>query len=79
MKLIEAISLRLKDILNQKHLTQYALSHISGVPESTISTILKAEIKTVKISTIYEICAGLNIEFLEFFDKDYLKLENLED
>ena len=79
MKLIKAFSLRLKEILEERKITQYKLSQITGVPESTISTILKAEIKTVKLSTIYDICAGLNIEFADFFNYENLKLSNLED
>lgn len=79
MKLMSAISLRLKRILKERKLTQYQLSQISGVPESTISTIIKGEIKTVKLSTIYDICAGLNIEFTDFFEDNNLKLINLED
>ncbi len=79
MKLMSAISLRLKRILKERKLTQYQLSQISGVPESTISTIIKGEIKTVKLSTIYDICAGLNIEFTDFFEDKNLKLINLED
>lgn len=76
---MSAISLRLKRILKERKLTQYQLSQISGVPESTISTIIKGEIKTVKLSTIYDICAGLNIEFTDFFEDKNLKLINLED
>ena len=79
MKLMSAISLRLKRILKERKLTQYQLSQISGVPESTISTIIKGEIKTVKLSTIYDICAGLNVEFTDFFEDKNLKLINLED
>lgn len=79
MELMSAISLRLKRILKERKLTQYQLSQISGVPESTISTIIKGEIKTVKLSTIYDICAGLNIEFTDFFEDKNLKLINLED
>ena len=76
---MSAISLRLKRILKERKLTQYQLSQISGVPESTISTIIKGEIKTVKLSTIYDICAGLNVEFTDFFEDKNLKLINLED
>lgn len=79
MKLITAISIRLKQILNERKLTQYQLSKICGVPESTLSTIIKGEIKTVKLSTIYDICAGLNMEFTEFFGNENLKLINLDD
>ncbi|MBQ8444094.1 MAG: helix-turn-helix transcriptional regulator [Clostridia bacterium] len=79
MKLVKAYAKRLKEILKEKNLNQYKLSKCSGVPQSTISTVLKGEIKTIKLSTIYDICAGLNIEFKDFFDCDYLSLDNIED
>ncbi len=79
MKLIDAISKRIKELLKQNNLTQYELFKRSGVPQSTISTILKGNIKTIKLSTIYDICSGLGIEISEFFNTDYLKLNNLED
>ena len=72
MFLTEAIAKRLKSICKERNITQYQLYKITGVPESTISTILNCEIKTIKISTLYDLCSGLNIEFSEFFDKDYL-------
>ena len=79
MKLTKAISIRIKELLQQRNITQYRLSQLSGVPQSTISIILKSEIQTVKLSTIYEICAGLNIEIAEFFDRDYFTLQNITD
>lgn len=79
MKLNQAISKRIKELLKDRNLTQYGLFKLTGVPQSTISTILKGDLQTVKLSTIYEICSGLNLEIDEFFNKDYFKLNNLED
>lgn len=79
MVLKKAIAERIKGIIKEKNMTQYELFKRTGVPQSTISTILKAETKTVKLSTIYEICSGLEIELSEFFDCPSLKLNNLDD
>lgn len=79
MKLKDAIAKRIKEIIKEKGITQYQLFKQSGVPQSTISTILNSETKSVKISTIFEICDGLNIELSEFFDCDYMKTNNLDD
>lgn len=79
MKLTKAISIRIKELLKTKKLTQYRLSQLSGVPQSTISVILKGELQTIKLSTIYAICFGLELELSEFFDYDKLKIENIED
>lgn len=79
MKLKDAIAKRIKEIIKEKGITQYELFKRTGVPQSTISTILNAETKTVKLSTIYEICSGISVELSDFFDCEYLKIENLED
>ncbi len=79
MTLKVAIAKRIKELLNKNGITQYELYKRSGVPQSTISTILNSEIKTVRLSTLYDICSGLNIELSTFFDCDYLKLNCLED
>lgn len=79
MTLKVAIAKRINELLSKNNMTQYELYKRSGVPQSTISTILNAEIKTVRLSTLYDICSGLNIELSVFFDCDYLKMENLED
>ncbi|MBE7082888.1 MAG: helix-turn-helix transcriptional regulator [Clostridiales bacterium] len=79
MKLVKAMSKRIKEIIKQKGITQYELYKLSGVPQSTISTILKGDIKTIKFSTLYDICAGLQMEFVEFFETDYFKLKNIVD
>ena len=79
MKLKEAFIKRLKNILKERGLTQYALFKISGVPQSTISSILNSNTKSISFRTIYDICSGLGMEFSEFFDDKILKLENIDE
>lgn len=55
------------------------MSKLTGIPQSTLSTILNGDIKTIKISTLYDFCAGIGIEICEFFDSELFKLKNLED
>lgn len=78
MNLKQLVAQRLKNILLEKGLTQYSLYRISGVPQSTISTILNGNIKTIKLSTLHEICAGLNMTLFEFFDDESLKNRHIE-
>lgn len=79
MKLQEAIAKRIKTLINEREITQYQLYKLTGVPQSTISTLLKAETKTVKLSTVYDLCSGLNIELSDFFNSELLKSDNIED
>lgn len=79
MNLKQAIAKRIKEELTKRNISQYKLSALSGVPQSTITTILNHDIKTIKMNTLYDICSGLNIELKDFFDTEYFKLENLDD
>ena len=79
MKLIDAVATKLIKIKRERDLTQYKLSVLTGVPQSTISTIIKRQTTTIKLSTIYEICSGLGIELVDFFNDDVFKNENIED
>ncbi len=79
MVLSEVVSKRIKEILKERNLTQYGLFKLSGVPQSTISAIIKCENKSVVLSTIYDICSGIGMELSEFFNTKDFKLENLED
>ena len=79
MNIRQALAKRLRQEMTARKLTQYQVHKITGIPKSTVSSILKCETKTVKFDTIYELCSGLNIEFSEFFDEQYFKFENLDD
>ena len=79
MNLTEAVAKRVKEILKEKGMTQYALFKKTGVPQSTISTLLTGNVQTIKLCTIYEICKGLEVEISEFFNKPYLKQKSITD
>lgn len=79
MKLTKAVAGRLKTLLEKRKLTQYALSKISGVPQSTISTILSADVQTIKLSTLNDICLGLGVTLSEFFKDDSFNPKNVEE
>lgn len=67
MKLSEAISIRIKQLLKDKNLSQYWLCKNGGIPRSTVSDIVNAKKKRVSTATIYQICATLGITLEEFF------------
>lgn len=79
MLLKEAVARRIKEIVKNRGINQYKLSKLTGIAESTISTLLNSDTKTIKLSTLYDICAGLQIEFKDFFDCPYLLLGELDD
>jgi len=78
MKLNEAISLRLNELLNERGMTQYQLFMKSGVPKSTIGNVINCSYDSVKLRIIHEMCQGLGISIMEFFQSPLFDESNLE-
>lgn len=78
VKLNEAVSLRLKELLNQHNMTQYKLFSRSGVPKSTIHNIIDCAYDSVKLRIIHEICQGFPISITEFFQSPLFDEQNLD-
>lgn len=78
VKLNEAVSLRLKELLNQHNMTQYQLFSRSGVPKSTIHNIMLCAYDSVKLRIIHELCQGFQITITEFFDSPLFDEQNLD-
>ncbi len=79
MKLSSGIAKRLKELIKQKGITQYAIFKATGIPQSTISTIINARANSVTITSIYDLCMGLNITLKEFFDSPIFNEDNIFD
>ena len=78
MKLNEAVSQRLKELLKERGMTQYQLSMKSGVPKSTIGNVVNCMYDSVKLRIIHELCQGMNLNISEFFNSPMFEEENLE-
>ena len=78
MKLNQAISGRLTELLKEKQMTQYQLFMKSGVPKSTIGNIVNCAYDSVKLRIIHEICQGLGIGLDAFFASPLFDENNLE-
>lgn len=78
MQLNEALSRRLVELLNEKHMTQYQLYKRSGVPKSTIGNVINCSYDSVKLRIIHEICQGLEIYIFDFFNSPLFDETNLE-
>lgn len=78
MKLNQAISERLDELLRERGMTQYQLFVKSGVPKSTISNVINCSYDSVKLRIIHEMCQGLGISITEFFESPLFAENNLE-
>ena len=68
MTLIEALSLRINELLKEQGLSQYRLSILSGVSQTSISDVRLMRNNTVSIHIIFNIDQG----FWHGFTKNFL-------
>ena len=68
MTLIDAVSRRLHDVMDEKGFTPFMLYKHGGVPKSTISQVLHGTRKNIKITTIYDIISTMGMTMDEFFN-----------
>lgn len=78
MKLNEAVSCRLRELMRERGMTQYSLSMRSGLPKSTVGNLVNCQYDSVKLRVIHEACQGLGVSIREFFDSGLFDEENLE-
>ena len=77
MTLTKAIGERIKNLLAERHFSQYELYKRGGVPRSTVCCIINNKVNRVSTEIIYQICATLEISLQEFFDDPLF--DNLDD
>lgn len=78
MKLNQAVSLRLQELLREHNMTQYQLFTRSGVPKSTINNIIRCSYDSVKLRIIHELCQGFSISIPDFFHSPLFDEVNLD-
>lgn len=79
MTFIQAVSVRLQELLEEKDMKSYGLSMASGVSKTTIGDIKYLRNKSVSMKILYDLCQGLGIEIAEFFDSPLFLSENITD
>lgn len=78
VKLNQAVSERLSQLLREKDMTQYQLYMKSGVPKSTIGNVVNCSYDSVKLRIIHELCQGLDVGLDSFFNSPLFDENNLE-
>lgn len=79
MKTQEAVAQRILDLCKEKDITPNKLGTISGVEPSTITSIFYGKSKNPGITTIKNICEGLEISLFDFFNDDLFKNSYFDD
>ena len=78
MNVCQAVSNRIKNLLEEKGMNQYQLEKASGILHGTMDCIVKVKNKTVTLSTIMMIARGFNMSFIEFLNDEVFFSEELE-
>lgn len=78
MKLNEAVSIRLDELLTERNMTQYQLYTRSGVAKSTVNNIINQAYPSVSLRILHELCQGLGIGLNEFFQTPLFDDDNLD-
>lgn len=78
MELNKAFSLRVREILKEKKMTQYKLAQETGLYHSTMTDILNCKYKTPNFKNMALIICSLGISMKEFFDSDFFDFKNLK-
>ena len=78
MKLNKAFSLRVRELLKEKKMTQYKLAQDTGLYHSTLTDILNCKYETPNFMNISLIIKALDISMAEFFNSELFNFEVLE-
>ena len=66
----EAVAKRIIELCEERGLAINALSNISGVPPSTVYSMLNQKSKNPGVVSIKKLCDGLQITVKTFFDSE---------
>ncbi len=70
MRVKQAIAQRIIEVCNERSIAINALANMSGIPPSTLYSILNSKSQNPGTVTIQKLCDGLGISIREFFDSD---------
>lgn len=68
MEYSKIISLRIKQLCQNHHITVNKLATLSGLKQSTVDNILRGTSKNPKIKTLHKIAITFNMTLSEFLD-----------
>ena len=78
MTISEAVTIRLKQLLQEKGLSQYQLEKRTCVSHDTVKSICKGKTKGVSLRTLVNLAEGLDMTVSEFLDSELFDYNNLD-
>lgn len=77
MNISQAVAKRIKELLEQKQMSQYKLEHLACLSHETVKSIMKGKAKGVNLKTIIAIADGFGMNASEFLKSDLFLYDNL--
>lgn len=78
MTLNKAFGIRVREILEEKHMTQYKLEQLTNIYHSSMSAILNGKVRSSSFNTMANIINALGYSLSDFFKHKVFDFENLE-
>lgn len=78
MKLNKAFALRVREILQEKNMTQYKLAQATGLYHSTMTDILNCKYQTPNFKNMALIIRELGMSMEEFFSSPVFNFDALD-
>ena len=73
----EAVTIRLKELLDERGLSVYKLERRIAVSHDTLKSIMKGKTKGVNLKTLIALSDGLGITVSEFLNSELFSYDNL--
>lgn len=73
----EAVTIRLKELLDERGLSVYKFERRSAVSHDTLKSIMKGKTKGVNLKTLIALSDGLGITVSEFLNSELFSYDNL--
>lgn len=77
-KLINVVVDKILFYLNARNMSQYSLAQKSGLPLSTVKSIMQRRTKDINLQTLFQICYGLEISPSEFLNDKAFDIQQLD-
>lgn len=77
MTLNQAVSIRIREILKDKKMTQYKLEQAAGISHSTMTSFLNGRYKGCNLTTVVLIIRAFGMTVAEFFNVPLFESEDL--
>ena len=74
----DAVAIRIKQLLQKRHMTLYRPEQRSGVYHGAMDRIMKGKNQTISLSTLLKLAQGFDMSVLQFLDDDVFLSDKLE-